>query len=268
MTYAFKYRIAATVRCNCYRSGRTSKPPVPRNWLDEDGCLLASHKSDETEAKVDTWRKVACEHPDMVYAREYLGSEINLEELVWAICSAQRASFPILRRHLPDLFCLSASSEIAAAALTELEVVRSLGVLGETTYLVDFSTQEALQPDIPLAFGHFASSNEPRLNMNIENGTFFVRGKLLRILFRAKRFRQEPVEPEHRWRDFAVKFVDLDTEKRFRCPFAFRRRDLSCPTEIGIMKKTRRPAEFDPVLTQLEHIFQASVESGNPVMCS
>jgi hypothetical protein len=97
----------ASVLCNCFRLGRTSEPPVPRDWLhiDREGYLelKPEHDSDASFHEVYEWMQTCCDHPDMRYVSEFIANWAGFRLFQQALSKSGWDRFPVLRRELPEV---------------------------------------------------------------------------------------------------------------------------------------------------------------------
>ena len=142
----------ASVMCDCFRSGLTTEPPVPRDWLhvDEEGYLnlKPGHDSDGAFAEVYDWMQTCCEHPDMRYASEFIANWAGYRLFQQALAEAGWDKFPVLHGELPEANGGMTGAAGAALALGELALFRSLGEIGSNPCLVDTATGEVIQEHV------------------------------------------------------------------------------------------------------------------------
>jgi len=137
----------ATVMCNCYRDGLTSKPPVPRDWLefDSEGHLNLEYDSDDHFLKFWRWMETCCTHPEMDAASERIANWSGYRLFQEALGKVGWDQFPVLGRELPRANGGKTDSSAAEAALGELMLFRREGDVGKAVSLFDTATGEMLQ---------------------------------------------------------------------------------------------------------------------------
>lgn len=139
----------ASVMCNCFRLGRTSEPPVPREWLyiDEDGYfgLRPEHDSDDLFYKVYEWEQTCCQHPEMRYAWERISNWPGYRLFQQALGRVGRERFPVLAHELPQANGGQTAAPMAALALRGLDEFRMADDVGTNVCLVDTATGEVIQ---------------------------------------------------------------------------------------------------------------------------
>ncbi len=277
----------ASVKCDCFRSGLTTEPPVPRDWLhvDEEGYLnlKPEHDSDEAFAEVYDWMQGCCGDPDLRYASEHIANWSGYRLFQQSLAEAGWDKFPVLRGELPDANGGRTEAPESALALGELTLFRRLGGIGTNPCLVDTATGEAVMKHVGAYGGVFIFNGSSGLEAGIDGDGFFIRtgeGKL--DLFRSARFRQEILDADPDgpgpWR---VVYADLDSGREFECRFAVP--DDTIPWPDGRMQDDRgrfrfrytatlhvegravHSSDFEYLLGPLERAFRASVETGNPV---
>ncbi len=272
----------ASVMCNCYREGKTTPCPFPEHYsLDEEGFPALALPYDGNEDKFDQfeeWLATCCEHPHMDYAAVFVANWKGYHSFVEALEQIGWQHFPTLKAVLPDRNHGLTTSEAAKAALEELHHFTS-GENGLTkTFLVDSETNEPFAASAMAYGGMFGWNGRTGMSLGFDQDGFFIIDvwELNRELFRAKRFEQRILEVESLDRPQQYEFVNLENDRRFVCstPLKLFVKDIS-----GQLKQTyphfvhveQRPIEvtyFSYIVQPLEYIFQASVETGNPVRWS
>src|SRR5215471_284517 len=96
----------AVVRCSCFEQGRTTKPPVPREWIgvDEHGylALLPEHEEDEeAQEKFEEWLPDCCPHGG-VFASAFVTNWTGYQAFCEALERVGWEHFPVLQAELPE----------------------------------------------------------------------------------------------------------------------------------------------------------------------
>lgn len=96
----------ATVMCNCFRDGKTTLPPFPRDWFetDEEGYinLKREHNSDENWVEQYAWEQSCCEHEGMDFACERIPNWTGYRQFQAALGEIGWQKFPVLKQQLPN----------------------------------------------------------------------------------------------------------------------------------------------------------------------
>lgn len=279
----------ATVMCNCYRDGRTSEPPVPRDWLEIDAegylNLKTEHDSDERFIEVHHWMETCCAHPGMRAAWERISNWSGYRLFQEAIGKIGWDRFPVLERELPRANGGLTASSASVAALGEIELFRRSGDVGEAVGLFDTSSGEMLQTAVAAYDGVFIMSGKSGLIAGIDPLGFFIRRHDTGVeLFRAMRFTQTLLAPESYMpgpEAGRVVFQSLETDRRFECRIAVDGRQIPWPdgrmeddrgrcrfdhpTQLHVDRRPERSSDYEYILKPLEIVFRASAETGNPV---
>jgi hypothetical protein len=277
----------ASVMCNCYRDGKTTEPPVPREWLEVDGeghlDLKAGCGPDGRWADLYGWKESCCEHEGMNCASEHISNwsgyrlfQAVLEEVGWE-------HFPVLRRELPEVNGGLTDSRSSRLALAELDSFMEVGELGPATVLVDSSTGEALYEYVAAYDGVFIRSGDDGVEVGLGEFELFVRDSATGAdLFRASRVRLFTPDgaPITAGADRVV-WEDPDTGRRYDSSFPITGGPIpwddgrwtddrgvcrfEYPAELHVDRHPRTVHDFDDIVRALRVVFTASVETGNPV---
>ena len=96
----------ATVMCNCFREGKTTPPPFPRDWLeiDEEGYLnlVEEYDSAENWGKHYAWQQSCCQHEGMDFACEHISNWAGYRQFQAALGEVGWQYFPVLEEQLPN----------------------------------------------------------------------------------------------------------------------------------------------------------------------
>jgi hypothetical protein len=203
----------AWVRCNCWEAGRTSEPPVPRDWLyvDESGHIgvSADRGTDEDRENVWLWQESACDHPGMALAAERISSPRGFGRFKKVLSRVSGQPFPTLVAEPGQSHPDQTSPETAERALAELAHLRSLNVLVPDIYVPNLTTGgEKVDLLLPVV-------GPAGLHVDMDDRGFCVRDAWTGAeRFRSMRFRQTPLGSDRG----PVELLDLDSGHCFRCP--------------------------------------------------
>ncbi|MBL8164129.1 MAG: hypothetical protein JNJ61_19225 [Anaerolineae bacterium] len=271
----------ASVMCNCYREGRTSPCPFPDDlYIDEDGfpALRINRPDEESRSEVfDAWLSHCCEHPNMDYAAVFVAKwqgynafRRALEEIGWE-------QFPVLKAHLPEHNQGSVPASAAAQALRELEHFQAHEGIPKT-FLINSDTDEVVASAISDYGAAFGVNPRTGMNLSFDENGFFIQDvwEYNRELFRAIRFEQVALDSATLDRPQQYEYINLDNGRRFVCSTPVRvfvRGDFGTlkqeyPHRMHIERRTVDADYFAYIIKPLTFIFQASVETGNPVRWS
>ncbi|WP_435018041.1 hypothetical protein TA3x_005680 [Tundrisphaera sp. TA3] len=280
----------AHVMCDCFRKGKTTPPPFPREWLevDEEGYfnLAQEHDSAEGWAKLMEWQHSCCDHEDMDFACEFIANWFGLRLFQDALGDVGWDRFPILQEQLPEANGGLTPPGASGRALRELEEFESVGEIGTKTVLVDTATGEAFHQHNPAYGGVFILQGSLGVNVGIGEFEFFaVDARTGEELFRATRVEQarrggSPIEGDA---DDVV-WKDLDTGEVYASGIAisgkaipwddgkWQRPDgrvrFGYPARFHVERRPRLTSEFESIVRALRVVFSASVATGNPVRWS
>jgi hypothetical protein len=262
---------------------------VPLDWLqvDEGGYfgLRREHDSPEASLKVYGWMLDCCELPEMEAASERIANWPGYRFLQQALARVGWAQFPVLRQELPESNGGLTDASAAEAALGELERFRRVGEMAAKTCLVDVATGEVVRDYIGAYGGVFIMDGRAGLDAGFDGSGFFIRHRgTAEELFRAARLRQTLLDPHaymHGPEPGQVIFLDLDSGRTLECRTAVPGKEIPWPdgrmqddqgrcnfedpAELHVEHRPERSSDYEYILGPLETVFQASVETGNPV---
>lgn len=139
----------AAVYCNCWRDGKTTEPPVPRECvhLDEDGWVWNSNpdwtpgaqpgteewvRGMATDIAFDSWKQSqACPHDNMQLVSARIANWSGVGGLLQALQEGGEDQFATVLTELPTSNDGSTSPELAARMLNELNVFLELEAQGQ-----------------------------------------------------------------------------------------------------------------------------------------
>jgi hypothetical protein len=284
----------ASVRCNCYREGLATTPPVPAPLivLDRDGWFNLDMPYDGNKdefRRLDEWVRSGCTHPDMVFAHARVAGWDAYRVFREALGRVGWARYPTLRDELPELNGGTTEAAAAVAALDELADLRRRPELGRTWYLVDEDTDEPIAAHTASDGGTIVWDGGSRLAIGIDpRGLFVVSAEPpARELFRAMRVEQRlaavgaAAPSGAAASEGPVELVDLDSGARVSCSTPVPGRSIpwpdgrmvddrgrvrtSYPRRMRVEPRTVTPATFDDIVSALEGVFRAAIITGNAV---
>lgn len=278
----------ATVSCNCFREGRTTEPPIPRDWLylDEEGdwSCRPEHEAEYCWSELYEWKQRCCEHEGMDYASEHISNWAGYRLFQEALAKVGAGNFPTLLRELPSTNDGITLPESARQALQEIERFRQAREIGKNAVLVDTSTGFEIFEHVAAYDGIFIFGGRSGMQAGIGESAFFIRERESgRVLFQGTRIRQKLLDPipEGSNYDGRVEFQDLVTHQTLVCSIVISGRPTPWPdgriqNDTGAMRfspsdgfhvevRTTVPADFNCVLDSLSKVFEASLATGNPV---
>lgn len=277
----------ASVMCNCFRDRKTTPPPFPRDWLeiDREGYLnlKQEHDSDENWANHYEWEQSCCEHEGMALANERISNWAGYRQFQAALGEVGWQHFPVLEDELPSSNGGLTSSAASARALLELDLFMSCGEVGSVAVLVNTASSEGLYEHIAAYGGIFIRSGRDGIDVGLSEFEFFaVNRESGEDLFRARRVRQyNRGGTKISESDKVIVWEDLETGITYESgiPIAgkqipwddgrWENEDGRCrfdyPYEFHVEQRPRVVADFDRIVRALRIVFEASVQSGNPV---
>jgi hypothetical protein len=211
----------------------------------------------------------------MTYAREginwtaYRSFQQALETAGWD-------HFPTLRAELPDTNDGVTSVIAAPAMLDELVFFLERADLGWTIVLVDTDTGEELHEYVAAYNGEFCFGRTG-YRFGVDGNGFFIRlvaGGAPTEVFRAMRVQQilpdqSSLTPD---RELMVEYVDLDSGLRYSCiepmvKVVHRQGQFGFEylNRMHVIRRKKGAKEFESVVNSLRTVFDAAVETGNPI---
>ncbi|MNS32452.1 hypothetical protein D3C72_645390 [compost metagenome] len=285
----------AAVYCNCWRDGKTTEPPIPREWVnvDEDGWVWNSNprwssglrpgceaydRAIEIDVLFDTWqRSEACQHEDMCLAKVWVSNWAGVSGFRQALRMAGEDRFQTVLAELPMGNGGTVPPETAARMLDELDAFLALDGYGSLAVLLDEDTGEEVWR---VAEGHrslFQGSGKEQLTFNVDQHGFVIIGKkkvrevrpfgpiklaLNRTVrdevFRSLRFTHQPT-------DVGVEYRDVETGTVFISQMPIGDQDQPRVRRFRVGFKQQDPADYTHEVEALTTVCRTSVESGNPV---
>lgn len=268
----------AFVPCNCLKEGKTTPPPVDKEWiiLDEEGYIhLNSEYSvdSDLEAKVDEWSYECCPHQFM-HMSEHICNWSGLRSFQQALIKLGIEHFPILGTQLPNVNGGSLGVESVEKALLELELFEQNIKTQSSLYLINAEDSQAIYEYIEVYGGRFLFSKPHSMGFNV-NGLYIIDSED-NILFQSKRVTQKVYLYPNWICKFAsifniklkpvrkVVWIDLDTGKQFYTRWGLSFND-AYPKELAIESRSVISDDYQYIIQSLRKIFQISVDTGNSV---
>ena len=263
----------ASVRCRCFEEGRYSEPPFPIG-IDEEGYPdLAERRSFEDVLEFDQWLLSACEHGDMTLACEWISNWGGYRAFQSAVRERSDQA-PVLMRVLPNANGGKVDPEDSVVCLRELKCLAN-SYRAEISELVDDGTGEVID------FGGICKGGwEIGLD---DAGVYIRRSGESEPQLRATHLQQQLLTPSRpdiseTW------FTNLDTGAHILVPLVIegaampfldgQNHDLpgprrcSYPTHMRLRRVADDGEWFRQIAERLRTVFQASVDTGNPVRWS
>jgi hypothetical protein len=284
----------ASVMCNCYAQELTTPPPFPAEFIQmQDGFLVLNipetGNEDEMVAKFiefDRWVLNCCEHEDMDYALVWVANWRGYRLFQEALARAGWHHFPTLRAELPNVNGGLMPAALAPEALGELRYFREYADLGTNPVLVNSETGEEIFQYVAHHGGDFILDGRYKVTIGFDKEGLFIRSTAFdppRELFRSMHFEQRLLESQltETSGDGRVQYIDLQTGYTYVCmtrisggeipwPDGEMRNEqgrsrYSYPRYMHIEERKVYSQEFEHILEALTEVFQASIETGNPV---
>ncbi len=260
----------ASVMCNCWKEGKCKPPPVPVQ-INEDGYLHPLVEGSITHRDFGIWEQSACIHEYMHYTHERISNWGGYGRFIVALEKLGWVYFPTLRAELPSANYGLTHSTAASKCLDELEFFKKMN-LGATIFLVDTETGQEIRSYDPTTQGVYIFNGKAKLDIGFDSRGFFIRDSVeKREMFRSMRFEQRfLLKGEKR----QVEYIALDNQAHFICSndvqsfIQFARewkRAYETPRYVHVAERRVDARDFAYILEPLTRIFQASVETGNPV---
>ncbi|MEW4453182.1 hypothetical protein AB1L30_10940 [Bremerella sp. JC817] len=277
----------ATVMCNCFRDGKTKPPPFPSEWLEVDNegyiNLKKEHNSGENWAKHYEWGQSCCGHKGMDFARERISNWTGYRQFQEALGEVGWQHFRVLKEQLPNANGGLTPSAASAKAIEELDFFASAGEIGVKTFLIDIASGKGLYEYVAAYGGVFILSRSYEVNAGLSEFEFVaVDATSGEDLFRATRFRQfHKSGKKVDGHCDGIAWENLDTGDVYDSGIAIRGQQIpwedgswekpngQCrfeyPSEFQVEQRPRLVSDFDDIVKALRTVFEASVETGNPV---
>ncbi|MFI7061631.1 hypothetical protein ACIBL3_11645 [Kribbella sp. NPDC050124] len=249
----------AFVSCRCWDDGLTTAPPVDPGAIGwEEGGIefdLPYDGNEDEHLRFETWKLSCCAHPGMEYAAERIGNWASYRQLQTALGEVGWDRFPVLRQVLPDANGGMVESADAAKALTELHEFTASGPIADRAELYDGTTGERIRTEVPAYGGEFMWGPGYRIGFTAD-GLFVLDGSK-QVIFRAHRVGQR-VGEGGAW------LSDLDHPERGETRVTTSIEGGASP--LLVRTGSYASTDFEYTMMALAKVFQASVDTGNPVV--
>ena len=257
----------AFVNCNCFKEGKTSKPPVDSRLIVFDDGLCDVTLPDEGNQKIIKkfyhWIKNCCPHPNMQFLSVYVSNWWGVRTFQEALGKIGWEHFPVLKAGLPEGNGGSVPASSSEKALDELNYFERNVHHLKNIYLVESKTGEPIYNYVRCYDGTFFLAGYQA--GSDEKGFFVVKknGDQDEELFRATRFTQKVTQ-----RIFSKKvkagWVNVENQSSFTADMAIKV-DRGYPDLLHVEWRNEDSSDYQYVLEPLKQIFEASRATGNPV---
>ncbi len=274
----------ACVMCNCYQEGKAKLTPFEiKIDLQEGGFTFVNPKdnNDENFWKLWEWKSNACSHSEMEIVSDRISNWPGVRLFQQALEDAGWNYFPILKAVLPNANGGKVIPELSVRALEEIDFFKTTAGHVPNTVLIASESGYTIQDSISSYGGIFAMS-QPWFYGIFEN-YFYIQDATSQIVFRAHKFEQRLLQPgmTKNYEREQVEFVDIESGITIITTMAISGNEISCPEdELEIRKgklcfeypakmhvewRVVSPEYFNFITEPLAKVFQASVETNNPV---
>lgn len=282
MKYAFnkqkgKIRVSlqGSVMCNCFKQGKTKKPPIKRECICfEDGYAVGIYPDNTPQEEINKmehllfdWQKTACSHEDMYYT--YVECYQRNAYLLMRLAD-EIGKYPILSTFYPSYNGGSVELERVKLAEEELEEfcldIQEKKIIG--TFFTDMTTNQVLYQYFTGQSQMIAGTwlNNQGFRMWFDSSGFYVTDLLLeKELFHSYEFIKQPqkkiesISPRG-YRSIVQTVLLTDLESNHTC---------IVPDFLkGIhWKVINRPFCLDDLycIASLKKLIKASLETKNPI---
>lgn len=269
----------AFVPCNCFKEGKTSEPPVDREWIIQDEGYYSLNplysKDMDLDNKIYKWSQNCCEHPFM-HISERISNWSGIRLFQQAMNTIGIDNFPILNTELPDVNGGYLTVENAKKALAELDIFEKRIVTINNIYLINVDSGEAVYEYIDAYDGKVIFSKPYSLGFNI-NGLYIVESDSNKILFQGKSVQQK-VYYYPQWLKIITKitpiklrpirkvcWIDTATKNHFYTKFGLSIYNGNYPKEFTIKEQPTDIFNYQYIIDSLRKMFEASIQMNNPV---
>lgn len=270
----------AFVPCNCFIEGKTTEPPVPREWVmkDDEGyyCLNPEYSDDDSlNDKVYLWSEHCCKHSGMKI-RQSICNWAGVRAFQQAIRQIGFAHFPILSEQLLNSNGGCMHIEEVKKAISELDLFENYVNTLRSVYLVNTDNQQVMYEYIDAYKGRIIASQQYSLAFNIDGVNIFE-SETGRICFQGKRVGQQVYfYPQWIYRSLhalnnkvssikKVRWINQDTGDYFETPWGLSIDDETYPKGFLVEERAVSPSEYQYITQPLRNIFIVAIEMNNAV---
>ncbi len=266
------------VNCRCYQDQKTETPPYEEAVEFRKGeWVLNRSVSSSTdvpyfkkEQAFEQWKKSACTHPNMEYAKKLLGNEFGLDDFkAYLLKNGGEQAYAALLKSLPDNEANVIMPEQAKTALVEVQLLKKRAQLTtiDKSVLREKETGNLIMIGDYDARTFFAVLENDHVFM-LKGDMFFildrseaVRGNLP-VLFQAKSFYT------HVFADKNIGFfVDEASEMVQTVRGLGEAKPKGTRTDYEVKREIFKAyTYYQTPITALEELFAAAVKTNNPVV--
>ncbi|MGE0494553.1 MAG: hypothetical protein AB7S38_35415 [Vulcanimicrobiota bacterium] len=258
----------ATVMCRCYQDGLCQ--PFPGAFFDEEGYLTVPEGD---FAAFDDWLSSACPHPGMELVCERVSNWAGYRCFQQALGRTGWENYPTLAEHLPNANGGQLPARAARAALEELLYFRDLPEVGLNVCLFETASDEVIQERVVGYDGKFVLGGRTGYDIGLDNETVFIeRRETGEVVFQAARVGQK-VKTDRNGEVVSAELTDLGSGTVWRGPLAipgFVRQigklwRSTYPEALHVERRLEVPADYAYATDALVRLFEASIQTSNPV---
>lgn len=270
----------AFIPCNCFVEGKTTEPPVPREWIirDDEGYFCLNPECSEDASlndKIYLWSERCCKHSGM-HVWQHIGNWSGVRAFQQSLIKIGEAHFPVLTTALPNGNGGSLSIENIRKALAELERFESLVNTIHSVYLMNNDNQKAIYEYIDAYKGRIIASHQYSLAFNI-NGLNIFETETGRVLFQAKNVEQNVyLYPQWIYHSLhalnnkistikKVRWINVDSGEFFETPWGLSIDGITYPKSFSIEERLVSKEEYKYIIDPLKKLFLLAIEMNNPV---
>jgi len=272
---------SAHVACNCYKEGKTTKPPYEEYmvWDEEEGTyyLEIPHviwRRDEKKYyqmmdEFDEWKLTACAHKDLLLCDEFLTNSLGMGDFRFIIKDlGGQKKFPVLTKFLPQYNGGILPAEYAKDAYQELLELEKSKTKEKKMILIEKELNELIvtvNADTFVIFIFTANHN-----YGLDKDGFFILENVKEndeevsyVVFRSMNFYQQKITEEQ------YAFIDKETDEVFYAPVSIAplsEKDEERDFEFVVKKEVVSVSdEFKYIIEPLKRLTKASMKSGNSI---
>lgn len=268
----------AYVSCRCWETGLCRAPPVEiARFLSFDETTktvdivipdtFSATQDTELYVEFSEWReKHACVHHNMCAACERIANWDGIRLFQAALRNHGGERYATLLREIPDGNGGATQPEAALACLAELHDFTVLVATQRRVELVDVNSGQVLCTRVPAYGGRFAGNASTSFRLS-EDGFLEIEqhaqiGGPTKVRFRSNAFTQYPTDTD------AFRFSDTATGEQIACEIGIMVTNESghFPTLLAVRQVRDSPDRYAYCMQPLGSIFQASIDTGNPVV--